>query len=104
MGLSYFVKKASEQQTLNYTGIDSSIECAIIRDTIVDYAYDNLDLLDQGLILKIDIGLQDMPVDVCNACMEAVSILNEKCGTAFYKYVFKNEDNYTYIVKELIKG
>lgn len=103
MGLSYFVKKASEQ-TLNYTGIDSSIECAIIRDTLVDYAYDNLDLLDQGLILKIDIGLQDMPEDVCNACMEAVSILNEKFGTAFYKYVFKNEDNYTYIVKELIKG
>ena len=37
MGLSYFVKKASEQK-LNYTGIDSSIECAIIRDTLVDYA------------------------------------------------------------------
>lgn len=103
VGLGYFVKPVSDP-SLTYTGINPSIECAVIKDTLIDYASDNLDLLDQGLILKIDIGVQDMPVDVCNACREAVSILNEKFGTAFYKYVFKNEDSYTYIAKELIKG
>jgi hypothetical protein len=103
VGLGYFVKPVSDP-SLTYTGINPSIECAVIKDTLIDYASDNLDLLEQGLVLRIDIGLQDMPEEVCNACMEAVNILNAKYGTSFYKYSFKNEGNYTYIIKELIRG
>ena len=82
VGLGYFVKPVSDP-SLTYTGINPSIECAVIKDTLIDYASDNLDLLEQGLVLRIDIRLQDMPEEVCNACMKAVNILNAKYGTAF---------------------